>query len=82
MIQNRIDTIVHRIDKACGEGLRAGHLASIREIVEYELRYQDKETRHACAEAMNLDLIQNNAFMPAVEVLNRAHQACMNASSI
>lgn len=56
--------------------------ADFRLVAETILKEQDRDTRHACADAMNLDLIQNNYHMPASEVLTRAQQACMNVQAI
>ncbi len=52
--------------------------------IESALREQDRDTRHACAEAVLMANPQDGAHDHplVVECFNRAHQACMNAQSL
>ena len=47
-----------------------------RELIRKALKEQDRDTRHACAEAV---IQQGEA--PAIELIDRCHNACMNAVS-
>lgn len=76
-----------RIDRVLAAMFTFAHIGEVSEddikaAIELALKEQDRDTRHACAEAMNLNLIQSNYHMPASEVLTRAHQACMNTQAV
>lgn len=65
--------------------LSAGQLGALAEIVEYELRAQDRDTRHECAEAVNGISRIYDAFQGgdhACQIVIRAHAACMNTQAI
>lgn len=68
--QARIDRIVNMTS----DYLTPGRAAALREIVEYILKEQDKDTRHACAEAI-LDL-------PHDMTHTDAQRACMNVKAV
>lgn len=79
--QERIERIVSRAQPY----LSPGQTAALREIVEHELRCVDRDTRHACAEAV-LGAVGTHPIFGKPEyikvILESAHAACMNAQAI
>lgn len=78
--QARIDRLASRV----ADYLTPGQLAAFREIAEHELRCQDRDTRHACAETV---LTMQPSYTEAGQDLltlcrQTAHDACMNARSV
>ncbi len=71
--RERIDRLASRV----ADYLTPGQLAAFREIVEHELRCQDRDTRHACAEAVVALAGDMGECMAST-----ASQACMNAHAI
>lgn len=53
----------------------------VAEILLSFARSQDRDTRHACAEAVAA-VYTGELVMSKVEIVNAAHQACMNARSV
>ena len=47
------------------------------EIIRMGLKEQDRDTRHACAEACLLQ-----ADKPALEMIDACHNACMNVRTV
>ncbi len=79
--QARMDRILSRT----ADYLTAGQQAALKEVVEHELRAQDLDTRHACAEAVAaIDPDDYTAVHRAacVVTLHRAHQACINSEAV
>lgn len=79
---------VERILKRCESALTPGQLAALAEIVEYELRQQDRDTRHACAEAV-LAIAQEPTISGSEPIklvitafCQRAHTAVMNTQAV
>jgi len=72
---------VARILSRVSPYVTAGQLAALSEIVEYELKRQDRDTRHACAEAVNA-IYDGSEVMTKVEIINRAHAACINTQAV
>lgn len=86
-----LPTTVTRIDRLCNrvkDHLTPGQLAAFREIVEHELRCQDRDTRHACAEAVctTTAAFYEDGDQPMPRevslAIDRAHGACMNAHAV
>lgn len=75
--QAAIDRIMNRVPM----GISEGHAAGLREILEYELREQDKRTRHACAEAITVSQHERPYPSPSV-AYERARQICLNTQAI
>lgn len=75
--KQRIDRIVYRVN----DYLTPGQAAALREIVEHELREQDRDTRHACAEAV-LSIRNEDVLFSSQRAVDRAHAACINTSAI
>lgn len=82
--QERIERIVSRAQPY----LTPGQTCALREIVEHELRCVDRDTRHACADAVNAIASEptisgaDSVKFVVTAFCNRAHQACMNTQSI
>lgn len=83
----RIDSVLGVIEAHCGINDPAV-VPILRGTIERVLREQDKQTRHACAEAVTAT---NDAYyedtdepMPCEvwRAVDRAHQAVMNATSV
>lgn len=72
--QARIDLLV-QLYAATGAGLDACKV--FRETVEQQLRAQDRDTRYACAEAVNALAGEQGELMA-----NAAHQACINTQAV
>lgn len=51
--------------------------AEAQSAIESVLREQDRDTRHACAEA-----VIQHGDAPALEMIDRCYAACINARSI
>ena len=45
--------------------------------LELLLKHQDRGTRHACAEA-----VLQHGDAPAIEMIDRCHNACMNVKAV
>lgn len=75
---------VDRILKRCESALTPGQLAALAEIVEYELRCQDRDTRHACAETvLTLEPSYTHAGQSSLDAFRvSAHAACMNVQAV
>ncbi len=55
----------------------------LERAIELALREQDKRTRHACAEAVNaLRPDGGTAYAACLNLVSRAHAACLNTQSI
>ncbi len=55
--------------------------AQTKAIIEHALRTQDRNTRHACAEAI-IGLNDGCGSSDVRSALSAAHQACVNALSV
>jgi hypothetical protein len=78
--QARIDRIV-ALARACVHSGGDNGEAILREAIESALKFQDRDTRHACAEA----LLNCPPITRGTELLlpfHAAHQACMNAHAV
>lgn len=53
----------------------------IREAIRLALLEQDRDTRHACAEAVSA-VYTGELVMSKAEIVHAAHQACMNARTV
>jgi hypothetical protein len=74
--QARIDRIV-ALARVCHA---PGNEAILREAIESALKYQDRDTRHACAEALtNLPITRG---LELLVPFNAAQEACMNARAV
>lgn len=88
--QERIDRIMDGHESL--RRLLEIHRIPIRESIRIALLEQDRDTRHACAEAVNAipfhspglmpDGTKATCFLSLREFKSAAHQACMNAHSI
>ena len=58
--------------------------ADLRATIERVLREQDRDTRHACAEAVSAISLEEweSGRVAAAIILQRAHQVVMNATAI
>lgn len=75
---------VHRIGRIINkvaDHLTHDQAAALLKVVEHELRGQDRDTRHACAEAVSA-VYTGELVMSKAEIIHAAHQACMNARSV
>ena len=78
---HRIDTLAALATKCVKDGDREG----LKIAIERALRYQDRDTRHACAEAVNaLANAETNESVRIIvnAICHRAHNACMNVRAI
>jgi len=75
--QARIDRVANLVS----DHITPGRAAALRETVEFILKEQDRDTRHACAEAV-CAVYTGERVMSKAEIVNAAHAACMNAYSV
>lgn len=68
-----------RIDRLCAMADVAANRTTpmLRVAIEEELRAQDRDTRHACAEAVVMLAGEQGELMA-----NAAHQACLNTQAV
>ncbi len=78
--QERIDRVILALNEAWSQQDKTILLNAI----ELVLKEQDRDTRHACAEAVLMANPRDAAHEHplVVECFNRAHQACMNAQAV
>ena len=58
-------------------GMDGKFTEQLREIISMGLKEQDRDTRHACAEACLLQ-----ADRPALEMIDACHNSCMNVRAV
>jgi hypothetical protein len=73
--QERIERIISIVRNASGnDGL-------MRDALLIQLKEQDRDTRHACAERSQAAILNREA-MTLEEAASTAHDACINAQSV
>lgn len=72
--QDRIEEVVDIV-------LNDGSSSRLEAIVEKILREQDRDTRHACAEAVAFSTVAP-ASAKVNEAINRAYQAVLNTQAV
>ncbi len=82
--QGRIDRAVFDIDNLCYD---EGHDVSLRAILEMLMKEQDRDTRHACAEAVSAlkyrrDPNGRDSGGDYIVWQSHAHAACINVQAV
>lgn len=76
--QARIDRVMAHV---AFSGWSEQNLAMVRGLIEMALREQDRDTRHACAEAVS-HCNDHGSVDDAFITLTRAHSACVNVQAV